>query len=77
MKICPKCNWSAMIDTDMFCYRDGEKLVENKTHSCGKALSHHDVFCPKCGVNLEREAMRKSNDNAYSSFLERESGCCE
>lgn len=52
MKICPKCSWAAVIDDDRFCYNDGAELVEQRIHECGREISLHDKFCPKCGKGV-------------------------
>ena len=52
MKICPKCQMPGVIESDEFCHSDGEKLVEQIKHSCGRNLRSSDKFCPRCGMDL-------------------------
>ena len=51
---CPVCKTIVNGPGDLFCYRDGTRLVGRPVCRCGHALHPADVFCPKCGTRVER-----------------------
>lgn len=53
MKICPKCKSTLHSERDIFCYVDGEKLIENPYKcNCGEELLSSNKFCPHCGKKV-------------------------
>lgn len=55
MKKCLKCN-KEYEDSDNFCPRCGEKLVQtNVCQKCGHPVATEDIFCRHCGHKIEKE----------------------
>jgi predicted amidophosphoribosyltransferase len=52
--ICPMCKNTLASGDDKFCYRDGTEMVPRDMCTCGRNLSPHDKYCPKCGKKVER-----------------------
>jgi len=53
-KMCPKCGTTLAIAGQAFCYKDGTRLIERPTCTCGNELHPADKYCPVCGKQVEK-----------------------
>ena len=49
VKSCEKCNEVSTSDSEKFCCKCGDKLVEMKKCKCGHYLWQRFIYCPVCG----------------------------